>query len=113
MKKTIKSLKRSLPQIISVFVLLIIHLYLFAIIGMLLFPRYYQEYSNKNGTNSTFRINDGNDSFPVIDDKVFVKNKAFSSIKVSLVNLLILITTSNNPDSILFSNLFIIYKLIF
>ncbi|CAF0975108.1 unnamed protein product [Brachionus calyciflorus] len=87
MKKTIKSLKRTLPQIISVFVLLLIHLYLFAIIGMLIFPRYYIENINTNT----------NDTFPVIN-KEYLKNKAFSTISVSLNNLLILITTSNNPD---------------
>lgn len=39
-----------------------------------------------------------NDTFPIIDEKVYVKNQAFSSIKNSFINLLVLITTSNNPD---------------
>lgn len=42
MKKMIKCLKRIIPKIISVFVLLTIHVYFFAILGMHLFPRFYK-----------------------------------------------------------------------
>lgn len=103
MKKTIKCLKRTLPQIISVFVLVMIHLYFFTMIGMLIFPRYYIIYKDLNSTNATasefngFQDDPGPTNFT--DYKVYVKNKVFSSIKNSLINLLILLTTSNNPDS--------------
>jgi hypothetical protein len=115
-------MKRTLPQIIrykfkyfslsqsrlvsffyktlSVFVLLMINLYFFAIIGMLLFPRYYEVFKEQpDRANFTApRNRSSNDSIPLIDDRVFAKNAVFSTIKDSLLNLVILLTTSNNPD---------------
>lgn len=72
-------------------------------IGMLIFPRYYLV--NKSLDNSTLEHKrlqfDPNDSTNMTDYKIYVKNKIFGSIKDSLLNLLILLTTSNNPDGIL------------
>ena len=53
---------------------------------MLVFPRFYV-------TNSIFERNRPNRNGTVV-----TQNKVFGSIKDSLINLLILVTTSNNPD---------------
>ena len=76
-----------------------IQLYFFSMIGMLIFPRYYLV------NNSTASISDqyvilNDDSTNMTDDKVYVKNKVFASIKDSLFNMLILLTASNNPDGV-------------
>jgi two pore calcium channel protein 2 len=117
MKKTIKCVRRTVPQIISVLVLLIINLYFFAIIGMLVFPRYYIVKSDiaiintTNTTNSTETTINYRDLFlngnsPISDDNhshkndtsLFVKNKVFSNIASAIVSLIYLVTSSNNPD---------------
>ena len=72
----------------SVFVLLMIHLYLFAIIGMLIFPRFYVTNPSNMIRNHPNQKN----------NTIVTQNKVFGSIKDSLINLLILVTTSNNPD---------------
>lgn len=85
----------------SVFALLMINLYFFSIIGMLIFPRYYQVFEpNQNGTG-LIRVsgrNSSNSSIPFIDDILYAKNMVFGSVKDSLINMFILLTTSNNPD---------------
>ena len=96
------------------FVLLIINLYFFAIIGMLTFPRFYEVFDKgSNGSSSKVHkaaqaastfvppSNDRNSSVPIISDKKFEKNHVFDGIKNSLINLMILLTTSNNPDVML------------
>ncbi len=75
-----------------------INLYFFAIIGMLLFPRYYEVFKEQPDRSNLTVRNTSNDSIPIIDNRVFVKNAVFATIKDSLLNLVILLTTSNNPD---------------
>lgn len=90
MKKAIKSLKRAIPHIVSVFVLLIIHLYFFSVVGMLLFPRLYPiNYENIDTPK--------NSSIKPIEQP----NVVFKSIYDAFLSLLVLITTSNNPDVML------------
>ncbi|KAM9461501.1 two pore channel protein 2 isoform 1-T1 [Clarias gariepinus] len=74
MKKTLKCIKRTLPEIASVILLLALHLCLFTMIGMLIFPR--SEDSSKNG-----------------EWEVYFKN-----LPRALSSLLVLLTTANNPD---------------
>ncbi|ELU13267.1 hypothetical protein CAPTEDRAFT_146222, partial [Capitella teleta] len=74
MKKTVKSLKRTMPQVISVLVLLFMHLYFFTLFGMLLFPKIHVSIQRKS-------------------HKAF-----FSSLDKGFMNLLVLLTTANNPD---------------
>ncbi|XP_037553589.1 two pore calcium channel protein 2 [Nematolebias whitei] len=74
MKKTLKCIKRTLPEIASVILLLALHLCLFTMIGMLLFAK--TEDPKKNGEWELH----------------------FRDMPSSLTSLLVLLTTANNPD---------------
>lgn len=74
MKKTLKCIKRTLPEIASVILLLALHLCLFTMIGMLLFAK--TEDPKKNGE---WKLH-------------------FRTLPDSLMSLLVLLTTANNPD---------------
>ncbi|XP_070759013.1 two pore channel protein 2 [Enoplosus armatus] len=74
MKKTLKCIKRTLPEIASVILLLAVHLCLFTMIGMLLFAK--TEDPKKNGEWELH----------------------FRNLPNSLTSLLVLLTTANNPD---------------
>ncbi|KAK2869490.1 hypothetical protein Q7C36_001361 [Tachysurus vachellii] len=74
MKKTLKCIKRTIPEIASVILLLALHLCLFTMIGMLIFPR--SEDSSKNGEWESY----------------------FRNLPKALSSLLVLLTTANNPD---------------
>ncbi|KAL1007060.1 hypothetical protein UPYG_G00081360 [Umbra pygmaea] len=74
MKKTLKCIKRTLPEIASVFLLLALHLCLFTMIGMLLFAK--GEDPAHNGEWQSY----------------------FRDLPTSLSSLLVLLTTANNPD---------------
>ncbi|XP_034723662.1 two pore calcium channel protein 2 isoform X2 [Etheostoma cragini] len=74
MKKTLKCIKRTLPEIASVILLLALHLCLFTMIGMLLFAK-----SEDPDKNEEWRLH-------------------FRSLPNSLTSLLVLLTTANNPD---------------
>ncbi|XP_023857571.2 two pore channel protein 2 isoform X2 [Salvelinus sp. IW2-2015] len=74
MKKTLKCIKRTLPEIASVILLLALHLCLFTMIGMLLFAK--GENPKRNGEWETY----------------------FRDLPTSLSSLLVLLTTANNPD---------------
>ncbi|KAM7014880.1 two pore channel protein 2 [Tautogolabrus adspersus] len=74
MKKTLKCIKRTLPEIASVILLLALHLCLFTMIGMLLFAK--TEDPKKNGEWELH----------------------FRDLPASFTSLLVLLTTANNPD---------------
>ncbi|XP_076579712.1 two pore channel protein 2 [Chaetodon auriga] len=74
MKKTLKCIKRTLPEITSVILLLALHLCLFTMIGMLLFAKTEDPKKNKEW-------------------RVYFRN-----LPSSLTSLLVLLTTANNPD---------------
>ncbi|XP_077375430.1 two pore channel protein 2 [Festucalex cinctus] len=74
MKKSLKCIKRTLPEIASVILLLALHLCLFTMIGMLLFPKTEDPLKNAEW-------------------KVYFRN-----LPTSLTSLLVLLTTANNPD---------------
>uniref|UniRef100_A0A8C7LPJ0 Two pore segment channel 2 n=1 Tax=Oncorhynchus mykiss TaxID=8022 RepID=A0A8C7LPJ0_ONCMY len=74
MKKTLKCIKRTLPEIASVILLLALHLCLFTMIGMLLFAK--GEVHSQNGEWEAY----------------------FRDLPTSLSSLLVLLTTANNPD---------------
>ncbi|XP_058485995.1 two pore channel protein 2 [Solea solea] len=74
MKKTLKCIKRTLPEIASVILLLALHLCLFTMIGMLLFAK--TEDPKTNGEWKAY----------------------FRNLPKSLTSLLVLLTTANNPD---------------
>ncbi|XP_042197410.1 two pore calcium channel protein 2 [Callorhinchus milii] len=74
MKKTLKCLRRTLPEVASVLLLLAVHVLLFTIFGMLLFAR-----SKDNEKDGEWRM-------------------YFRNLPESLTSLLVLLTTANNPD---------------
>ncbi|KAJ8247696.1 hypothetical protein GJAV_G00249220 [Gymnothorax javanicus] len=74
MKKTLKCIKRTLPEIASVILLLALHLCLFTMFGMLLFTR-----GEDPKKNEEWRL-------------------YFRNFPHSLTSLLVLLTTANNPD---------------
>ncbi|XP_018410009.1 PREDICTED: two pore calcium channel protein 2 [Nanorana parkeri] len=77
MKKTLKCIKRTLPEMGSVMLLLALHLCLFTMFGMLLFAH-------------------------AKDSKVDVEwLRYFRNLPDSLTSLLVLLTTANNPDVML------------
>ncbi|GAA6230703.1 two pore calcium channel protein 2 [Lates japonicus] len=74
MKKTLKCIKRTLPEIASVILLLALHLCLFTMIGMLLFAK-----TEDPKKNMEWELH-------------------FRNLPNSLTSLLVLLTTANNPD---------------
>ncbi|XP_055505170.1 two pore channel protein 2 [Leucoraja erinacea] len=74
MKKTLKCLRQTLPQIASVMLLLALHVLLFTMIAMLLFARAQNSKENKEW------------------------RAYFQNVSSSLTSLLVLLTTANNPD---------------
>uniref|UniRef100_A0AAY4EBI4 Ion transport domain-containing protein n=1 Tax=Denticeps clupeoides TaxID=299321 RepID=A0AAY4EBI4_9TELE len=96
MKKTLKCLKRTLPEIASVIFLLALHLCLFTMFGMLLFAK-----TENSENNKEWEI-------------------YFSNLPKALNSLLVLLTTANNPDVMIpaysrnrgFSIFFIIFSAI-
>ncbi|XP_077983123.1 two pore channel protein 2-like [Glandiceps talaboti] len=95
MKKTVRSIKRTLPEVFSVILLLLLHMYIFTIFGMLLFP--------KPGADSPLGPA-GNETTPSPNSYVSHKKvdeegeHMFSSLSTSFMSLLVLLTTANNPD---------------
>ncbi|XP_032735596.1 two pore calcium channel protein 2 isoform X3 [Lontra canadensis] len=75
MKKTLKCIRSSLPEMASVLLLLALHLYVFTMSGMLLFT------GEKQG--------DGQDR----ERRIYFRN-----LPEALTSLLVLLTTANNPD---------------
>ncbi|XP_052009879.1 two pore channel protein 2-like [Xyrauchen texanus] len=74
MKKTLKCVKRTLPEIASVILFLALHLCLFTMTGMLIFAE--SDDPKKNGEWKTY----------------------FKNLPQALSSLLVLLTTANNPD---------------
>nr|XP_033784695.1 two pore calcium channel protein 2 isoform X2 [Geotrypetes seraphini] len=74
MKKTLKCIKRTLPELASVMLLLTVHLCLFTMLGMLLFVRAKDTQVNKEWLGY------------------------FHNLPDSMTSLLVLLTTANNPD---------------
>ena len=133
MKKYTKAIKLTLPQIFTVLVLLLLHIYVFAMFGMLIFPRPpstpLHDLGNSsnlsNDTNSTYidPTNATSLSNHTDKDMTFYDHregiKYFKTVTDALVNLLVLITTANHPDIMMpiyqynrFSSLFFILFLL-
>lgn len=117
MKKMINAIKKSLPQILSVLVLLLLVLYVFAMLGLLLFhERPFSSSSDSlNSSNSTdivtsvstdnitsvLRDNENVDPHSNYTAEELEGHLYFDSFAQAFVSLLVLLTTANNPDSML------------
>jgi len=117
MKKMINAIKKSLPQILSVLVLLLLVLYVFSMLGMLLFHKH--PIHKKNSTNSSHDVTDDKDDDPHknYSAEELEGHLYFSSFRQAFVSLLVLLTTANNPDSMLpvytYNRYYAIYFIIF
>ncbi|RUS74810.1 hypothetical protein EGW08_017439 [Elysia chlorotica] len=85
MKKIVRCLRRTMPEVMSVLMLMFFHLYIFTLLGMLIFP----EFVIKSSQNSTI---------PHTNDKDKEGSTYFKSLLDSFISLLVLLTTANNPD---------------
>jgi two pore calcium channel protein 2 len=92
MKKFIKAVGHTVVQIFSVLVLLALHIYVFAMIGMLIFPKIIRIHSH----NSTLPFEQGDNVTNVLLHGE--ATKYFGTVEDSLVSLLVFLTTANNPD---------------
>lgn len=100
MKKTVKCLQRTLPEVFSVLMLLGLHLFVFSLVGMLLFPNPKPSDTMSNVTDGVF-VTPSNISTPSPSNSSTVIGEGetyFRTLLDSFMNLLVLLTTANNPD---------------
>ena len=107
MKNFVKAAISTLPHIFKVFILLALHIYMFAMLGLLVFPR---PPFPTNGTNDTAYPTPFGHVIPWLNysDATIITDYShyehlesmhyFSSTVDALINLLVLLTTANNPD---------------
>ncbi|PAA53464.1 hypothetical protein BOX15_Mlig010695g8, partial [Macrostomum lignano] len=94
MKKTIKYLHRTVPQVLTVLILIAVYLLIFTLIAMCIVQPIDLALDRANDT-------DGGGAAPdEADNKTAIVgiSSEFSSFPQSLFNMLVLLTTANNPD---------------
>ena len=107
MKKLAKAIKLTLPQIFNVLILLVLHLYIFTMVGLLMFPA---TQTNGNSTGNYYSLEDSIDQESAQDycgnasnySSMCYRNKEgdtyFHTVWDSFVNLTVTLTTANHPD---------------
>ena len=110
MKKLAKAIKLTLPQIFNVLVLLVLHLYVFTMIGLLMFPGSQTNNSTSADTNhsnhSIFLSTAGsedvlNSSKVCYSTDCYLNDEGdayFQTVWDAFVNLTVTLTTANHPD---------------
>ncbi|XP_028396943.1 two pore calcium channel protein 2-like [Dendronephthya gigantea] len=118
MKKTVRAISRTVPQILSVFFLLFLHLVIFTFLGMLLLSSSQVSFKNGMMANLTNTTNSGNavvNRSKILD----VRHHSYlgSHFVDCLMKLLVLLTTANNPDVMMpaykHNRLYAVYFIIF
>ena len=91
MKKSLKAIRLTVPQMFAVFFMLCLHIFVFAILGMLLFPKS----SSYNGTNlnCSRSFQRGVNETHCTEGDLY-----FSGLVDSIRNLIFLLSTANNPN---------------
>ncbi|XP_048578935.1 two pore channel protein 2-like [Nematostella vectensis] len=92
MKKLLRAIKRTLPEIMSVLFLLFLHIVFFTSFGMLLFPR--ESWTSRNQTDVLSECRESNTESGSICEGA----KFFPNLQTSMRSLFVLLTTANNPD---------------
>ncbi|XP_048239548.1 two pore channel protein 2-like [Haliotis rufescens] len=93
MKKTVNCLRRTLPEVASVLALLGLHIYLFTLFGMLLFPKI-----QTSANNGTTNVSGDEQNSSIITTSQTQESMYFRTLLDSFMSLLVLLTTANNPD---------------
>ncbi|XP_044172529.1 two pore calcium channel protein 2-like isoform X1 [Acropora millepora] len=99
MKKLLHAIKRTVPEILSVLFLLLLHLWFFAMCGMLMFPQKAATRSNKTRADIECSPEQMRAEIGVECEG----NYYFPKLEVSLRSLLVLLTTANNPDVMMYA----------
>lgn len=91
MKKIVNCLRRTVPEVFSILLMLAFHLYIFSLLGMLIFP---QPPQNVDWRNITRHNVTNNTVLPNTKEE----KKYFKNLSEAFMSMLILLTTANNPD---------------
>ena len=112
MKKLAKAIKLTLPQIFNVLILLVLHLYIFTMIGLLVFPssrpahnKMWSNISNSSSTNSsnvteqfTAEHSGEHHCNSTLCYRKMEGDTFFKTVWDGFVNLTVTLTTANHPD---------------